>query len=342
MLRTLEVVFRGPLRLFTLIVVVPVLAVSIAFLLPRTYQATASLWALQRYSVIGATGPESDLNSTPAQTQADALEELLQSRAFALQVANATTLPATLDASTRADPSRRDDALFQEISTRVLATAEGYNLYTVTYTNHSASLAQSVVQQTINLFATQSQQLAVTEGQRLLAVYRAQLPAAQQAAETTAAAVQQYLQAHTQEVASNTLANDAQYNLLVTEAQQAATNLVNLRNQIAAIQLQISTQTTGNSPLFLVQDPPQVPSRAVSRTKLLAEAGAAGVVLALLAAALYVIVQTRRDRALYTVRDVHKATGLPVMLQVPRLSAKTVSHSVGRVRRGWLWRVRGA
>jgi hypothetical protein len=334
MYRTLEVIFRQPLRLLVLIVVGPVLAVGIALLLPRTYQATASLWALQRYSVIGATGPESDMNSTPAQTQAAALDELLQSRTFALQIANATNLPATLDAATRADPARSDDALFQEISTKVLATAQGYNVYTIAYTNRSASLAQSVVQQTISLFTTQSQQLAVTEGQRLLSVYQAQLPGAEQAATAAAAAVHQYIQAHPQEVATNTLANDSQYALLAAEAQQASSNLINLRSQIAAIQLQISSQTIGNNALFLVNDPPQLPTRAMSRAKLLIEAGVVGLILALLAVALCVIVQVRRDRALYTTREIHVATNLPVVLQVPRLSTKTVSRSVGPLRRG--------
>ena len=88
MRRTLEAIFRHPLQLILLLVLFPTIGVAIAyFLVPRTYQATASLWALHRYEIIGTTGPESDLTSTPAQTQATALSELLQTRSFALTIA---------------------------------------------------------------------------------------------------------------------------------------------------------------------------------------------------------------------------------------------------------------
>ena len=88
MTRTLEAIFRHPLQLLILIILPPIIAVAVAyFMTPRTYQSTASVWALQRYFVIGATGPESNLAAFPAQTQATALTELLQTRTFALAVA---------------------------------------------------------------------------------------------------------------------------------------------------------------------------------------------------------------------------------------------------------------
>src|SRR5947209_2703031 len=99
------------------------------FYYPHKYQSTASLWAFRRYVIIGATGPESDLSSTPAQTQATALSELLQSRSFALLVAKGTDLAPTLSLSSSvlADPQLLDDALVNDISHNVVVTAQGYN-----------------------------------------------------------------------------------------------------------------------------------------------------------------------------------------------------------------------
>ena len=97
--RVLESVFRRPLQFLLLLIVLPPIGVAVVYvIIPRTYPATASLWAFHRYEVIGLTGPETDQNSTPAVTQASALTELLQSHVFALSVANATDLPSTLSA----------------------------------------------------------------------------------------------------------------------------------------------------------------------------------------------------------------------------------------------------
>src|ERR1019366_332775 len=94
--RVLEAIFRHPMQLFLMLIVPVVIGVSVAYVLPRSYQSSASLWALRRYEIIGATGPESDLQSTPAETQVAALSELLQSRDFSLAVAKSTNLQSTL------------------------------------------------------------------------------------------------------------------------------------------------------------------------------------------------------------------------------------------------------
>src|SRR5438132_1033698 len=97
MRRTLEAVFRHPIQLLTLLIVLPITGVAIAyFMVPRSYQATASLWALQRYELIGTTGLENDLSSTPAQTQVMALNELLQTHVFVDAVVKGVDLAPAL------------------------------------------------------------------------------------------------------------------------------------------------------------------------------------------------------------------------------------------------------
>src|SRR2546421_37633 len=156
--RTFEAIFRHPIQLLALLILPLVLSLAIAYVLPRSYQASASLWALHRYTVIGATGPESDLLSTPSATQVAALSELLQSRAFALSVAKSTNLAATLhlSKSVLADPQLLDDALAAEVSQHVVVTSQGYNLYGIVYVNRDPTVAQQIVAAVISEFNVQS------------------------------------------------------------------------------------------------------------------------------------------------------------------------------------------
>src|SRR5215472_11846218 len=114
MTKVFEICFRRKWALLTLLVLPLLVSLAIAYKLPRQYQASAGLWALRRYEIIGATGPESDLTNTPATTQATTLQELLQSRSFALAVAYATDLPRHISASS-SDPQALQDALYTNI-----------------------------------------------------------------------------------------------------------------------------------------------------------------------------------------------------------------------------------
>lgn len=328
MRRALEALFRRLSRFIVLLLLLPIIGFAIGFVLPRSYEAQASLWANQRYAVIGATGTESDLLATPAETQATALNELLDTRVFALEVANQTHLADTLSPAVHADPNARDDALVQAITGRVLVAAQGTNLFTITYTDKSAQIAQQVVAAVITSYGQQSQGLSVIEGQNLLDAYQAQLPQAEKDAAAAAQAEQQYINQHPTETAAE-LANDPQYSLLHAKTQQEQTALQNIRTQIANLQQQIALVSGGPNQLFQVLDKPTVPVRPVSRTKTLIMAGGGGLVLALLACALYLALLVRRDRTLYTPAEVQRTTELRVLLQLPALPTSTVSASRG-------------
>src|SRR5260370_34847675 len=128
MSRTLEAIFRRPLPLLMLIVLLPVVSLALAyFVVPRTYQSTATLWALSRYEITGMNNVGTDQPTTAAQTQEAALSDLLQTRSFALTVAHETAVAATLDLdpSVRSDPHMLDDALFDEISRNVVVDTQG-------------------------------------------------------------------------------------------------------------------------------------------------------------------------------------------------------------------------
>jgi len=48
MRRTLEAIFRRLWLLLLLIVLLPSVSIAVVYFLPRTYQTSASLWALRR------------------------------------------------------------------------------------------------------------------------------------------------------------------------------------------------------------------------------------------------------------------------------------------------------
>jgi uncharacterized protein involved in exopolysaccharide biosynthesis len=324
MSRTLEVIFRRPTSLLALIILLPMVSVAVAYFLPRTYEVSASLWALRRYVIIGATGPETDLTSTPAETQATALSELLQARSFALSVANATSLPSTLDPAVQADVQDRDDTLYAEISTKVKVTAEGYNLFVITYQNKDATVAQQVVASVIKNYGQQSEGFTVVEGQLLLESYQSQLTKAQQDVIAATNAEATYRSRHPQEQQAD-LVNDPQYAYLHAQTQQAEATLQNIQTEIATLNQEISTQGNATESLFRVLDAPIVPRKPISRLKTLLFGGGIGLGVALGACALYVLIALRRDRSVYTAGDLRKVSPWPVVLQLPLLGSTTLS-----------------
>lgn len=326
MQRTFEALFRRLKLILLVLVVMPVIGLSIAFMLPRSYQAEATLWALERFAVIGATGTESNLLATPAETQATALTELLQTRAFALDVAKSTDLPSTLPADVRADQQQSDDILFAEISKHVIVGAQGYSLFVITYTNTRATVAQQVVASVIRAFGQQSTGFSAVEGQRLLTAYNSQIPTAQKAVDAAVQAENQYIASHSNESRTDLL-NDAQYALLHAQTQQAQATLLALQTHIAQLKSDISVQTSGDA-LYKIVDQPTAPARPMSRMKTFLMAGGGGLALALVACAIYLSLLVRRDRALYTPLDVQRVAARPVLAQMPAIARGAASVSV--------------
>ena len=326
MRRTLETIFHQPLLFLLLISVLPVVGVAIAyFMIPRTYQTTATLWALRRIEIIGATGPETNLQATPADTQSAALTELLQTQAFSLAVAKQSNVVSTfnLDPSVLADPQHLDQALFAEISKHVLVVSGGYNLFTISYANHNPQIAQQVVAAVIQDYSLQSESFSIVEAQQLLNNYNTQLAKAQQAYNDAVAAESKYTQQHPGLTLAD-LMKDPQYQQLDTQTQQAKTVLTNIQTNIATINQEMAAQGTSSNGLFRVLDPPVENHTPNSRTKDYLVAGGVGLALALAACVLYIVIQIRRDRAVYTALELQAVSTFPVIMQLPTIAPEIV------------------
>lgn len=331
--RTLEAIFRRPLRLLMLIVLLPVVSLALAyFIVPRTYQSTAILWALSPYEIVGTTNVGTVTPTTAAQSQAAVLSELLHTRSFALTVAHETGVAATLnlDQSVRSDPYRLDDALFDEISHYVAVDALGSDLFEISYANRDPEVARRVVESVVFNYSLQSTGLIAAVDQSLLRNYQKPLAIAQQNANAAVAAESAYLLTHPKltqnpNLTPSQLLTDPNYGLLDQQRVQAQTTLGNIENNIANLNQAISNQGTSTDSLFKVIDNPQVAHRPVSRLKPFLISGGIGLGVALLACALYIIILVYRDRGVYTVRDLQKVTALPIVMQLPQLSSVTMS-----------------
>src|SRR6266852_3908408 len=166
--RTLEVIFHRPLRLLILFMLPPLMCVGVVyFAVPHTYKSTASLWALHGFEIIGLTVTNSNPPPIPADSQANALSELLQTRVFALRVAREANLASTLDQSVQSDSQRRDNAMFQDISQHVTVQAQGNNLFLIAYANRNPQVAQHVVAAIIRNYSEQIQELFLVQAQSL-------------------------------------------------------------------------------------------------------------------------------------------------------------------------------
>ncbi|MGZ6386069.1 MAG: hypothetical protein ACXWOL_11605 [Ktedonobacteraceae bacterium] len=327
MKRTLEAIFRHPFQLLLMIVLLPIVGVAVAYVMvPRTYQSSASLWALQRYFVIGSTGPESDLLSTPAQTQATALTELLQTRSFVDSVVKGIDLAPTLSLGSTVvnNPQLLEESLFNEISKHTVITPSAYDLFEISYVNRNPYVAQQIVHDIITNYGPQGLGLSIAEGHNLLGSYQTQLADAQKSLNGAVTAQTAYARAHPH-LSQAQLANDPQYALLDTQKQQAQLTVQNLNNTMNTIQQSINTQGTQSGTLFQVVDAPQVPYQPVSRTKNYLIGGGAGLVVALLACVIYLVIVVRRDQGVYWAEDLQEVVAYPIILQVPNLTSNAIS-----------------
>lgn len=323
MRRVLEKVFRHGFLFVTLLIIPTVIGVGIMYFQPRQYEASATLWALQRYSVVGPTGIEADLTATEASTQATALQELLQTRSFDQTVAQKSGLDASFPSSTRNNPSKLAAAVIQEMTTKVIVTPGSSNLFTITYDNKNPNLAQRVVTEIVDQYGVMATGFSATSAQQLIQTYQSELGAAEKTANDATQSAAAYARIHP----FSTQQNDPTYNQLLLQAQNAQANVGNLQNLIITTQQNLATVDA----LYKVVDAPSVDMQGVSRTKNLLLGGGVGLAVGLLAVTLLLVAFLRRDRSPHSPDDLRRLIEVPVALELPELPAKVLmktSHAL--------------
>jgi uncharacterized protein involved in exopolysaccharide biosynthesis len=327
--RTLEVIFRHLTQLLLLLIVLPSLGLAVAFLLPRTYQTDAKLYAKHRQAVIGTTGPEANLQATPAQTQVTAMTEMLRSKTYALKIAKNSNLVGAMDLSADilTNQQKLDDTLYDEISKKVTVTEDGYQTYIISYECRDATIAKQVVASTIDTFSLYNQEVIAPEGNRYKNILLTQKQAAQKEADDAYNALRGYAQQHPN---SNTV-NDAVYAGYNDKYRDANQKVTDIQGRIDVIDQQILTQGTGEGTLYDVLDRPDVSSIPVARSKQLMIAGGIGLGIALVSGGVYIALLVRRDRSIRHLSHLQKAIPLPVLMQTPHFALPTEQILVERL-----------
>lgn len=327
MQRVLEIVFSRWIQLLALFALPVVIAAGIVMTQPREYQASATLLALRRYSVVGATGAEQDFSATPASTQTTALMEVLQTKSFDMAVAQDANLAKTLPPSVQESPDQLDSAIFDDLSTHVTPTTVGYQVLSITYVNRSPAVAKAVVAAVVKEYGVFASQFAVSESQQLLLIYQDELLQTKSAAQKAADAVANYLRDHP----NATTSRDPFFAELQSNADSAQQAVTSVQNQIDQINNTVLTLGTDTNTLFKVVDAPATAAQPVSRTKILLTGGAIGLVIGILFCILFVVVVMRRDRSIYSVTDLQRITEAPILMQIPRLSPRLLAQTVERL-----------
>lgn len=323
MTKVIEILFRNKGKLVALLLLPVLVSGVIVFFLPRSYQATARLWALQRYAVISATGIESDIQSTEAMTQATALNEFLQTKTFDLAVAKDTDLAKHVGVP-QSDTQNLQDALYAEISTHVVVTPSSQYLFSITYTNANPLVAMQVVKAVITHYSIESAAYATAEGAQLLSSYQGQLTTAQQQAESATQKAVDYFQAHN--LTATTSQSDPQYQALSQQALQAQTALAAIKTNINTINQSLASLESG---LFKTVDAPTLPTKPEARTKSLLLGGGVGLAIGLLGCIGYLLILVRLDQSIYSTADIPAITDYPVLIQIPRLPRRSTAWIAG-------------
>lgn len=330
MQRALETIFSRWIQLIVLIVVPFAIAMGYVLMQPRQYEATATLWALRRYEVIGATGAESNLAATPAETQATAITEILQTRVFALAIGHQANLASAYSASVRSNQDQLESDIFDDISAHVVATAVGVNVISITYDNKSAVIARAVVKAVIDQYSISAAQFATSESKQLMVIYQQQLAQAQDASNQATNTASTYLRQHP----GASTSKDPEYAVLANNASTALATVNQIQGQIDVINSTLQTIGAGSNTLFMVVDQPSTGANPISRSKVLIEGAAIGAVAGLLAAIIFIVIMMRRDRSIYSIADLQRITETPVLLQIPQMPPRILAQTVDRLESG--------
>ncbi len=326
--RMLEGLFRHPAQALTLFLTPIALSMAVLLVIPGSYKATASIWALRPFTVIGATGPEADRLATPAESQATAIDEMVQTRSFALAVAHSTHLASELSASTRANPQLAEDTLYHAIAGGVFVSAQGYNLITISYTDNDQHIAEEVVAAVIAQYGAQGPALAVSKGQQLITDDTSQLLQIQATADAAIQAEASYLANHPQDHDPQVALEDTQYQLLHVQSQQTQAQVTSLQSAIDVSTQNVASLSTGAAGLFYEMDRPLAPSNPTWNVRGLALRAFGGAVLGLLATLAYIFLLEMGDSALYQSGEIERSTDWRVLTQLPHLRATNIGHAI--------------
>ena len=318
--KLLEAAFRRWWLLVVPVILTPLLVLALTRATPQ-YQSVATVWVSQPSNIAStAIGRSTNPFQTVADAQAQAMRDLLNTKAFRESVATAAGLPGPVGA----------DVVERSVG---IGTA-GANLLEISAAGSDARAVQSIV----NAVISEYQARATTESERQTSIsiqyYNNQVAVARTDLDTRITAVNSYLRDHP--LASDPKSGDLTYQRLVG----AADSQTKVVDGLLAL-LQEAQRTAASAPqsleaIFSVQDHASLPTapQPVSLSKRVGYP-AAGLLFGILIAATYLYVVYRTDHTIRGMEDVY-ALNVPLLGYVPDLQAASRGRTILLGPVGWL------
>jgi uncharacterized protein involved in exopolysaccharide biosynthesis len=312
MVKYLEILFRFRGRFAILLVLLPALAGIGTILLFPSYKATAQIWVdSPSYFGSGATPSGWNQYLTPAQNEADSLNQLLQTRAFDSALYDGLA-PAV------ANPVDRQRAL---ASGKLTITALGTHLVVVSAVCDRPPICVAIVNTTIDVLKSLQIQFEKDQATAGIAFVSGQLKDAEASLAAAETALQTYLVDHpTIKVDPIPDNNGPELARLLATRDQLRAKVTDLQTSLDRDQYVSSVSTSVIESGPRVVDPPQVVGTGLTgdgsskRTAVIA----AGCCLAVGLAYLFVLAWV--DKTARDPREVEKRLQISVVTTIPRLS----------------------
>lgn len=312
-IKLVETIFLKYWALLIPALLVPLLVIGLTHE-PEKYQSTATIWVSQPVAGEAAAIGHTNNWATPAQNQAQVLNDLFSTEAFRVEMLRAAGL---VDSS-----MTEKDAKSAAARVSIWASSSGANLVHITATAAAPETAKKLVDAAIDQYLVR----ATTEFQRdaelSTTYYTQQLAVANQELATRQAALASYLASHPRAAnPTNPESLDIDYKTLVQRVSDEAALISQLQGNLQAIQLREASAPATQQAAFNVQDPAALPEwpLPVSATNKYGMP-MAGLLFGLMIGSTYLYVSYRTDHSIRGASDL-AALSVPLLGTVPELRA---------------------
>ena len=363
MRRYAETLFRHKELFLAPVIIVPTIALLIAFYTGRTYKVEATVWVDPSQYLTDTTR----IATTPSQVEAQALQEWFETESFRLEVMNNAGLteaiargdwpvPSELGTSLAGIPvisglagmvgvampvpqAKAQDAALEMMEQTIAVSATGNNLLAVTYTGKEPFLGQRLLEEALALYNNRSTQAQIDETASSVAFYSEQAEIQRGRMDAAAEAVATFLRNFPDPVAgqvrpaAEVAELDRLRGALSLERELYQWVLTRLEEVRITAEAQVASRTSS----FLLIDTPTVPSSASLPASTLAMVLMLGLTLGGIIGLVPIGILTWTDHTVRTREDVTDMVNVPVLAEVPLVRNGRRSQ-MGWVRSstGWL------
>lgn len=334
--RFLETFFRHKLLILLPAFAIPLIVTPIAFFLaPTYYEAWAGVWT-ERPAYL-QTDTERVSYLTPAQIQKDRLNELLQSRAFAMDVARRTSYAQNIQ--TRNGQER----VHQILVKNTILNTSGTHMLTVQFRGPSPQVAVQVLNAMFEAYQEKSIQDQANQGELAISFYQGQLQDSRDRLAKASDGLRRYVAANPRLTMPDVVGaaggttlirpslspalTDPQAADLLRRVEVEQRNVDSVQQSLDRAQLAVASAQQGQELGFQVVDPPQPPLSSTQERKRIIIFPVAGLLLGIGLSLGLLVLLVAGDR---TVRGENDLSGMSrVVGIVPRLRVRRLPRFVG-------------